>query len=121
MQHQKAAVLFSLLLNTAGCATDKYYAADQIIVEKYYGAAAGMALVYRAPMETLYYSSGCDAAYNGDSSEVHLKFIHQRINTEFEGNLKSRMTYSNNQLNYTLSLPSKVKQAYINDKLIAMK
>lgn len=73
-------------------------------------------MIYSVPLETLYYSSGCMAEYSKDSSEVILRFIRQRVNTAFSGNLKSEfLRDSNNAPVYKMNLPSKLERLTIRE------
>ncbi len=120
---KKRAGLFSLIFIglldiTTGCMSKKYYPLSSVTVEKTEMDGGYPILIYRIPLETLYYSSGCDASYASDSSEVRLKFIRQSINTPFDCNLKSDMGYINLRQIYKLTLPAKVTKAFVGNTQI---
>jgi hypothetical protein len=123
MHLPKRAAVFSLIFIgllpiTTGCTSKKYYPLSSVTVEKTEMDTGYPIIIYRTPLETLFYSSGCDASYASDSSEVRLKFIRQSINTPFDGNLKSEMGNINHRLIYKLTLTAKVKKAFVGNTQI---
>ena len=72
-------------------------------------------------METLYFSSGCKSEYNLDSTVCSLKVIRQKINTAFNGNLKSKYSTKYEPIYYEVCLSKKTRYIVLDQKIIYLK
>ena len=114
--------LLTLIMFSMCNAKNDYYRSNQVIIIKQMMENSEYQIVYSVPLETMYYSSGCDAIYSKDSTEITLHFIRQRINTAFSGNLKSDLIRDKNgRIVYIIKFPDKIKKVTIVDPPLEIK
>lgn len=101
------------LTSILGCKKNSYYNSDLINILSISIEKDFKLIEYTVPLETLFFSSGCEAAYSQDSTKVTLKFIRQKINTPFYGNLKSNLIHNDIKISYILRLPKNVLRVTI--------
>src|SRR5258708_28334905 len=103
--------LFSIIVLMAACKSSKeYYQPSEILPIAHFQDSTGNNVVYSIPLETLFYSSGCDISFNNDSSEAKLWFIKQKINTPFRGGIKSKIYDQKGSLSYVIVIPGKTRK-----------
>lgn len=108
---KKNTIIGFIIALCGSCNSDSYYSSNQVIIKNHSIENGEHFVTYSVPLETLYYSSGCDVKYNADSTEIILRFIRQKINTKFSGNLESNIVRdSENNINHIIKFPDKAKK-----------
>jgi len=75
-------VLISILFFS--CEEKEYYSPTQINILKSIVEDDSLTIYYKAPLETMYFSSGVDYSYSNDFKTVELKFIREKIGNDTE-------------------------------------
>ena len=95
------------------CLKREYYLSDQIKILTTNKNDNSTLIEYTVPLETLYFSSGCVTLYNRDTTKVTLRFIRQKNNSKFYGDLKSELVSDKNKIYYLIQLPKSIKRINI--------
>ena len=76
--------------------TNNYYPKEEIKLLEYCVSDNLISILYRAPLESMYYSSGIDYSYNEKCNQIELKFVRERIKSNSIPMLKSILLKNTN-------------------------
>lgn len=79
----------SIIATLTGCGNE-YYEQGQIKIVDVRSGHTNVFVVYREPLESMYFSSGVDIGYNNDSSIATVRFVRHRIRTKISAEIESK-------------------------------